>query len=86
MLTCPAEGCGFKTKTDRGLSVHLNHYKKAKAGLASIAKDIRRRREAGHHRQAKRRRISSPERLEFVPDIQEPTVEADLEGTVDRFC
>ena len=77
MLTCPAEGCKFTTKSDRALTVHLGKCKKAgMTGLASIAEDIERH--TIDYRQAKRRRISFPGRLDVVPEAEEP-VDANLE-------
>ena len=46
------------------------------AGLASIAEDIEQHK--ADYRQAKRRRISSPERLDVVPEAEEPA-DANLE-------
>ena len=77
MLTCPAEGCSFTAKSDRALTAHLRKCKKAGiTGLASIAEDIERH--EADHREAKRRRISFPERLDVVPEVEEP-VDADFE-------
>ena len=79
MLTCPGEGCTFKAKSDQGLGVHVNACKKAKAGLALIPEEVKRRR-ASRERQAKRRRISSLEDVEFLLDISdESDMSIDLE-------
>ena len=51
MLNCPAEGCGFKAKSDRALAVHLGKCKKAAIGLASVADDAEQH--EADHRQAK---------------------------------
>ena len=77
MLTCPAEGCRFTAKSDRALTAHLRKCKKAGiAGLASIAEDVERY--EADHREAKRRRISLSERLDVVPEVEEP-MDADFE-------
>jgi hypothetical protein len=73
MLTCPAEGCGFKTKTDRSLSLHIRKCKKAAASLALIGKEVEQH--DADRRQAKRRKISSVERLEVVPEAEDPGLE-----------
>jgi hypothetical protein len=70
MLTCPAEGCPFITNGDRSLTNHVKKCTKATTGLASVGKEARRR--EADSRQAKRRRISSPERSESVPGVGEP--------------
>jgi len=66
MLACPGEGCGFKAKSDGGLSAHVRRCPKAKIGLDLIAEEV----EAGQW-QAKRRRVSSLEPLEVVPEVEE---------------
>lgn len=70
MLVCPAEGCNFRAKSDRALTVHLGKCKKAAIGLTSIAEEV------GQHetdyQEAKRRRVSSPEHYEDVPEVEEP--------------
>jgi hypothetical protein len=76
MLSCPAEGCKFTTKSDRALTVHVGKCKKAAIGLASIADEVERR--EADHREAKRRRISLLERLEVLPEVEEP-MDVDLE-------
>ena len=79
MLNCPGEGCTFKAKSDQGLGVHVNTCKKAKAGLALIPEEVKRRR-ASRERQAKRRRISPLEDMEFILDISdESDMNIDLE-------
>jgi hypothetical protein len=70
MLSCPAEGCTFRAKTDRALTTHIGKCKKAAAGLASIAEEIEQH-EAEGHRQPKRRRILSPEHPEVMVDVEE---------------
>ena len=69
MLTCYVEGCDYATKSDRALTSHVNNCKKAKTRLAEVAEEVKQCRI--DRRQAKRRRISSPERLELPPDILE---------------
>jgi len=77
MLTCPAEGCKFKTKSDRALSVHLGRCKRAAIGLASVADDAEQY--EADRRQAKRRRVSgSPEHLEVISEVEE-SMDIDLE-------
>jgi len=77
MLSCPAEGCGFKTKSDRALAVHLGKCKRAATGLASVADDAERH--EADRRRAKRRRITeSPEHLEVTSEVEEP-MDIDLE-------
>ena len=70
MLTCYIEGCNYATESDRALTSHVNNCKKAKTRLAEIAEEVKQY--EIDCREAKRRRISSPERLEFPPDILEP--------------
>lgn len=70
MLLCPAEGCTFKAKNDRALAAHRRQCKKAARELALIAEEVEQR--EIDHRQAKRRRISSPVRLEDVSEAEEP--------------
>ncbi|KAF9784524.1 hypothetical protein BJ322DRAFT_1021260 [Thelephora terrestris] len=70
MLSCPAEGCTFRAKSDRALTTHIGKCKKAAAGLASIAEEIGQH-EAEGHRQPKRRRILSPEHPEVMVDVEE---------------
>ena len=70
MLACPAEGCKFKARSDRALTVHISKCKKAVTGLTSIADGIGRH--EADYRQAKRRRISSPEHLDVVPEVEVP--------------
>lgn len=76
MLICPAEGCGVRVKSDRALTGHLKTCKKAKAGLASVSTEVKRRED--DYRQAKRRKISSSEHLEIAPEVTEP-MDVDLE-------
>ena len=77
MNACPAEGCKFVGKSEKALASHVNKCNKGEATLALIAEDIRQHRADG--RQAKRCRISSPERrLELALDMQEP-MDVDLE-------
>ena len=70
MLDCPAEGCKFTAKSDRALTAHVHKCKKAATVLVSIADEVEQR--EADHRQAKRRRVLSPERLEDVPEVEEP--------------
>ncbi|KAF9783930.1 hypothetical protein BJ322DRAFT_1109780 [Thelephora terrestris] len=77
MLVCPAEGCNFKAKGDRALTTHVGKCKIAKLGLASVGKEVKRRED--DYQQAKRRKISSSEHLEIVPEAVEPA-DVDLEG------
>ena len=65
MLTCPAEGCEFRAKSDRALTIHLGSCKKAESGLTSIAEDV-------DHRWAKRRKVLSSGYLEVIPEVEEP--------------
>ena len=51
MLVCPAEGCKFKAKSDRALTVHVGKCKKALAGLTSVGHAVEQREE--NYRQAK---------------------------------
>ena len=73
MLTCPANGCGFKAKSDRSLTAHLQKCKKAATGLALVGEELEQH--DADHRQAKRRKISSLERLEVVPEAGDPGLE-----------
>ena len=70
MPSCPAQGCKFTAKSDRAVTAHANKCKKAANILASIADDVNQH--EADRRQAKRRRISSPERLEVIPEVEEP--------------
>lgn len=70
MLSCPAETCTFKAKSDRSLTVHIGKCKKAAIGLASIGEDAEQR--EVDDRRAKRRRISSPKPLRMVEEDEEP--------------
>lgn len=79
MLTCPAEDCNFRAATDRVLSTHVRQCKKAAAGLASVARELDQH--EADQRQAKRRKISSFEPLEVVPEAEEP-MDIDLEVSV----
>jgi len=77
MLSCPAEGCKFKTNSDRALTVHLGKCKRAATGLASVADDAEQH--DADHRRAKRRRIAeSPEHLEVIPEVEGP-MDIDIE-------
>ena len=40
MHTCPAEGCEFRVKTDRGLSAHVRQCSRTTIGLASVAEQF----------------------------------------------
>ena len=73
MPTCPAKGCGFKAKTDRSLSLHLQKCKKAAAGLALVGEEVEQH--DADYRQAKRRKVSSLEQLEVVPEAEDPGLE-----------
>lgn len=73
MLTCPAQGCGFKAKTDRSLTLHLQRCKKAATGLALVGEEVKQH--DADHRQAKRRKTSALELLEVVPEAEDPGLE-----------
>ena len=70
MLTCPAEGCGFKARNDRALATHIRKCKKAATGLALVADEIGCH--EADHRQAKQHKILSPEHLDIVPEVEVP--------------
>lgn len=76
MPSCPAEGCNFTTTSDRSLAAHVIKCQKAATGLALIAEGV------GQHeanqRQAKRRRVLSPEHLEVTQDT-ERSMDLDVE-------
>ena len=76
MLACPADGCNFSSKSDRGLSVHVGRCKKAKIGFREIFDDVQQY-EADHQR-AKRRKTSHLGHSEIVPEVDEP-IDVDLE-------
>jgi len=76
MLTCPAEGCKFRAKTDRGLSAHVRQCSRAATGLASVAEQFEQH--EADQRQAKQRRVSSVESLEPVSEVEE-AMDVDLE-------
>ena len=77
MLRCPAEGCKYAAKSDRGLTSHVMKCPHAMAGLTSVADNFRE--DNVDQRQAKRPRISPPEHPEVgVPDLDE-AMDVDVE-------
>ncbi|KAF9643156.1 hypothetical protein BDM02DRAFT_3192110 [Thelephora ganbajun] len=70
MLICPAEGCTFTTKSDRALTTHLGKCKRAATELTLITEDVRQQED--DRQQAKQHKILSLERLEVVPEVEEP--------------
>ena len=77
MLRCPAEGCDYAAKSDRGLTHHVMKCPHTAAGLTSVADNIADR-DVGQW-QAKRRRISSPQRPEIAVPGPGEGMDVDLE-------